>query len=126
MFDVGGAELIVIVLAIIMLFGPKSIPKFMQQIGRGVRQFRKAQDELTQQIRDISADAAIQDALSMDSPPAPITVRPADGVSRTPGVAASTHTAETSPQENGPVELSSEPDASTDSAAPDPSTPTSP
>ena len=125
MFDVGGAELIVIVLAIIMLFGPKSIPKFMQQIGRGVRQFRKAQEELTQQIRDISADAAIQDALSMDTPPAPVTVRPADGVSRTPAAPVMS-SAETTTQVDAPVELSSEPDASTDTAPAAPSTPASP
>lgn len=125
MFDVGGAELIVIVLAIIMLFGPKSIPKFMQQIGRGVRQFRKAQEDLTQQIRDISADAAIQDALSMDTPPAPITVRPADGVSRNPATPAIT-AADTTTQNDTATEPSTLPDASTDAAPADPSTPTAP
>lgn len=65
MFDVGGAELIVIVLAVLLLFGPKSLPKFAQQLGKGLRQFRKAQEDLTQQIRDISADAAVREALDM-------------------------------------------------------------
>jgi TatA/E family protein of Tat protein translocase len=128
MFDVGGAELIVIVLAIIMLFGPKSIPKFMQQIGRGVRQFRKAQEDLTQQIRDISADAAIQDALSMDTPPAPITVRPADGVSRNPVSPVVTATDDTAPSDvaSDPSTLPDASDTSTDSAPAAPSPPTAP
>lgn len=121
MFDVGGAELIVIVLAIIMLFGPKSIPKFMQQIGRGVRQFRKAQEELTQQIRDISADAAIQDALSVDSTPAQYAVRPADGISRNPA-AVTQSTDEAGAVSNTTAEPSALPDASTDSDPGDPST----
>ena len=121
MFDVGGLELIVIILAIIMLFGPKSIPKFMQQVGRGVRQFRKAQEELTQQIRDISADAAIQDALSMDAPVKPITVQPAEGISRSttaPAVAQESDSA--SIEGNEPSAL---PDASENPSHIDPTTP---
>lgn len=65
MFDVGGGELIIIVLAILLLFGPKSLPQFARQMGKGLRQFRKAQEDLTQQIRDISADAAVREALDM-------------------------------------------------------------
>lgn len=125
MFDVGGAELIVIILAIIMLFGPKSIPKFMQQIGRGVRQFRKAQEELTQQIRDISADAAIQDALSMDTPPKPIVVQPAGGISR--GSASEPPSTEAASSEQAQSsEPSSLPDASAGASSNDTSTPTIP
>lgn len=64
MFDVGGAEFLVIILAILLLFGPKSLPDFARQMGKGLRQFRKAQEDLTQQIRDISADAAVREALN--------------------------------------------------------------
>lgn len=83
MFDVGGFEFIVIILAIILLFGPKALPDLARQMGKGLRQFRKAQEDLTQQIRDISADAAVREALDMT----PTTViRPPSGgvpVSRT-------------------------------------------
>lgn len=76
MFDVGGAEFLVIILAILLLFGPKSLPDFARQMGKGLRQFRKAQEDLTQQIRDISADAAVRDALNT----APVAVvRPPSG-----------------------------------------------
>jgi TatA/E family protein of Tat protein translocase len=61
MFDVGGGELLLILLVILLLFGPKKIPEFAQQVGRGIRQFRRAQEDLTQQIRDISAEAAMQE-----------------------------------------------------------------
>jgi Sec-independent protein translocase protein TatA len=105
-----------------MLFGPKSIPKFMQQIGRGVRQFRKAQEDLTQQIRDISADAAIQDALSMDTPVKP-TVQPAEGVSRT--TPATTIAQEPGQTSNTTVDPSSLPDASENVSPNDPTTPAS-
>lgn len=56
MFDVGGGELILIVLVILLLFGPKSLPDLARTVGKGMRQVRKAQEDLTQQIRDISAD----------------------------------------------------------------------
>lgn len=58
MFDVGGGELILILLAVLLLFGPKKIPEVAQMVGKGIRQFRKAQEDLTQQIRDISAETA--------------------------------------------------------------------
>lgn len=61
MFDVGGGELIVVLLVILLLFGPKKIPEFAQMVGKGLRKFRMAQEELTQQIRDISAEAALQE-----------------------------------------------------------------
>jgi TatA/E family protein of Tat protein translocase len=58
MFDVGGGELLLIVLVVLFLFGPKKIPEVAQMLGKGLRQFRKAQEDLTQQIRDISAETA--------------------------------------------------------------------
>jgi TatA/E family protein of Tat protein translocase len=57
-FDVGGGELLIILLAVLLLFGPKKIPEVAQMVGKGIRQFRKAQEDLTQQIRDISAETA--------------------------------------------------------------------
>ena len=87
MFDVGGAEFLVIILAILVLFGPKSLPDFARQMGKGLRQFRKAQEDLTQQIRDISADAAVREALN--TAPSVVVRPPAGGVpvSRTDGSA---------------------------------------
>ena len=58
MFDVGGGELILILLGIILLFGPKKLPELARSVGKGLRHVRKAQEDLTQQIRDISADVA--------------------------------------------------------------------
>lgn len=56
MFDVGGGELILIFIVILLLFGPKKIPEVMRSVGKGLRQFRQAQEDLKTQLRDISAD----------------------------------------------------------------------
>lgn len=112
MFDVGGAEFIVIILAILLLFGPKSLPDFARQMGKGLRQFRKAQEDLTQQIRDISADAAVREALN--SPPSAVVRPPSGGVpiSR-PGSESATVNPETEPQTAaGQPALDDGPDAS--------------
>ena len=56
MFDVGGGELILIVLAIIVLFGPKKIREIAQMFGKGMQQFRKAQQELKDQISIVQTE----------------------------------------------------------------------
>jgi len=64
MFDIGGAEFLLIGLAILLLFGPKKIPEIMQSIGKGIRYFRQAQEDLKTQIRDISAEVEKQTNLT--------------------------------------------------------------
>ncbi|GAB1431144.1 TatA/E family twin arginine-targeting protein translocase [Ignavibacteria bacterium] len=56
MFDVGGGELVLIFIAVLLLFGPKKIPEVMRSVGKGLRQFRQAQDDLKEQLRDISSE----------------------------------------------------------------------
>ena len=54
MFDVGGGEILLIVLAILLLFGPRKIPEIASMVGNGMRKVRRAQDEFTSHLRDIS------------------------------------------------------------------------
>ena len=58
MFDVGGGELVLILLVVLLLFGPSKLPELARSVGKGLRSVRKAQEDLTQQIRDISADVS--------------------------------------------------------------------
>lgn len=58
MFDIGGGEFLLIVLVILLLFGPSKLPELARSVGKGLRTMRKAQEDLTQQIRDISADVS--------------------------------------------------------------------
>ena len=39
---IGGMELVVIVLLIVVLFGTKKIPELMKGVGRGMREFKEA------------------------------------------------------------------------------------
>ncbi|MCE1165379.1 MAG: twin-arginine translocase TatA/TatE family subunit [Bacteroidetes bacterium] len=52
MFGLGTPEIILIVIVILVLFGAKKIPEFMQGIGKGVREFKKATSDIENEITD--------------------------------------------------------------------------
>lgn len=56
MFDIGTGELLLILVVVLLLFGPKKIPEIMASVGKGIRQFRQAQNNLKEQLRDLSSD----------------------------------------------------------------------
>jgi Sec-independent protein secretion pathway components len=58
MFDIGGGELLLILIAVLLLFGPRHLPELSRTLGKGWRQLQKAQEELRQQIRQLSAELA--------------------------------------------------------------------
>jgi sec-independent protein translocase protein TatA len=42
MHGIGGTEILLIFIAILVLFGGKKIPEFMKGLGEGVKEFKKA------------------------------------------------------------------------------------
>ncbi|MCX7834371.1 MAG: twin-arginine translocase TatA/TatE family subunit [Ignavibacteria bacterium] len=52
MFGLGTQELIFIIIVILILFGPKKIPELMQSLGKGLREFRKAKEEIQKDINN--------------------------------------------------------------------------
>ena|SRR5579872_4887512 len=57
MFDnIGGGELMLIMLAILFLFGPKKIPELAQGLGKGLREFKKAQQEFKDNLTKVVND----------------------------------------------------------------------
>lgn len=53
---IGTSEILVIVLAILLLFGSKKIPEVARTIGRGYREFQKATDEIKRELSDIERE----------------------------------------------------------------------
>jgi sec-independent protein translocase protein TatA len=43
----GAPEIILIILAILLLFGGKKIPEMMKGLGKGIKEFKNAQDGVT-------------------------------------------------------------------------------
>ncbi|MEW6506901.1 MAG: twin-arginine translocase TatA/TatE family subunit [Bacteroidota bacterium] len=54
--NLGATEIILIVLAILILFGSKKIPELAQGIGKGMREFKKAMKEVEEDIKITDSD----------------------------------------------------------------------
>ena len=52
----GGTEWILIILAILILFGGRKIPEFMRGIGRGIREFNDAKSNVKKEIEESGND----------------------------------------------------------------------
>jgi sec-independent protein translocase protein TatA len=50
MGSIGGFEWVLIILAILLLFGAKRIPELARGIGQGIQEFRKASDDIKREI----------------------------------------------------------------------------
>lgn len=48
----GGSEWILIILAVLILFGGRKIPEFMRGLGRGIREFNDAKTNVKREIEE--------------------------------------------------------------------------
>ena len=48
----GGTEWVLIVLAVLILFGGRKIPEFMRGIGKGIREFNDAKSNVKKEIEE--------------------------------------------------------------------------
>jgi sec-independent protein translocase protein TatA len=47
----GGTELLIVFVVILLVFGPSQIPKMARGLGQAMREFRKAQNEITNEMK---------------------------------------------------------------------------
>ena len=52
----GGWEWVIVILAILLLFGAKKIPELARGLGTGIKEFKKATKEVTDEIQNASTD----------------------------------------------------------------------
>jgi sec-independent protein translocase protein TatA len=52
--NIGGWEILIIILLVIIFFGAKKIPELAQGLGKGIKEFRKA-------AKDIQEDISLED-----------------------------------------------------------------
>jgi len=82
MLNIGTPELLVILIIALLVVGPQRLPELSRQLGRGLREFRKIQDDVKDMVKvDLDAPEATRSAPT-GSPMAPgvhRTRRPADG-----------------------------------------------
>jgi len=57
MLGVGGSELVMIFLVILVLFGAKRLPELARGIGQGMNEFKKASDDLKREFDKVQEEA---------------------------------------------------------------------
>lgn len=62
MFGIGFQEMLIILVVVLIFFGPKRLPDLAKSLGKGIAEFKKASEEVRKGIEDAvkeeSADAA--------------------------------------------------------------------
>lgn len=81
-FDVGGGEMIMIFLVILLLFGGQRMPELAKGLGKSIREFKKATSGVEDQIRQ-----AIEDAPEKPAPAPRKAIAPVSPVSTPPPAA---------------------------------------
>ncbi len=51
MFGIGTTELIIIMFIILLIFGAKKLPELAQGLGKGIREFKKASNEIQDEFK---------------------------------------------------------------------------
>lgn len=51
---IGGPEIIVILLIVLVLFGGKKIPELMKGLGKGVKEYKKAMNGVEEEVDNVS------------------------------------------------------------------------
>jgi len=68
MFNIGPLELIVILVIALLVVGPRRLPEVGRSIGRGIREFRKAQEEVQKTIQSALNEEPASTARSAPTP----------------------------------------------------------
>ncbi|MGC8722530.1 MAG: twin-arginine translocase TatA/TatE family subunit [Acidobacteriota bacterium] len=64
MFDIGSGELLLILVVALLLFGPQKLPELGKSLGRAIREFKRATQELQEtierEVEDIKRTATVE------------------------------------------------------------------
>lgn len=62
MFGLGGQELILILFVVLLFFGPSKLPELARGLGKGMREFKKAQADLEHEFNKVAESAEAEHA----------------------------------------------------------------
>ena len=74
MFGIGFQEMLIILVVVLIFFGPKRLPDLAKSLGKGIAEFKKASEEVRKGIEDAVKE---ESAPGSGTPPDNTTVEPA-------------------------------------------------
>jgi sec-independent protein translocase protein TatA len=67
--SLGPAEILVILVVALLVFGPNKMPELGRQLARGVREFRKIQQHLSSELHDVVSELDLNPTTSQQPTP---------------------------------------------------------
>ncbi len=61
MFGLGGQELLLILFVVLLFFGPSKLPELAKGLGKGMREFKKAQADLENEFHKVAESSEAED-----------------------------------------------------------------
>ncbi|HSU53056.1 MAG TPA: twin-arginine translocase TatA/TatE family subunit [Candidatus Dormibacteraeota bacterium] len=68
LFNLGGGEIILILALILILFGAKKLPELAKGLGQGIKEFKKATKEVTDEVSSAMDEPTPQRRLPEQTP----------------------------------------------------------
>ena len=57
-FGLGSSEMLLILLAVLLIFGPSNLPKLADALGKAIRNFKKSATEDIEETKEAASEAA--------------------------------------------------------------------
>jgi len=58
---ISGSEIFIVILVVVLLFGANKIPELARGLGKGIKEFKKATDEIKKEISEADVAKDIKD-----------------------------------------------------------------
>jgi len=115
--SLGPAEILVILVIALLVFGPNKMPDIAKQVGKGFREFRRVQQHLKSELRDVVSEFDSPSSATVEQQPVPMLPPKDDAAPPAPADAAppAAPAAPASPAATAPLP-SPEPDAPSEPA----------
>jgi sec-independent protein translocase protein TatA len=68
LFNLGGGEIILVLALVLILFGAKKLPELAKGLGQGIKEFKKATREVTDEIQTAANEPQQQQRLPSPNP----------------------------------------------------------
>jgi sec-independent protein translocase protein TatA len=124
--SLGPAEILVVLVIALLVFGPNKMPDIARQVGKGFREFRRVQQHLKSELRDVVSEFDSPTDATVAQQPAPMLPPKDDAPTPDAPAAPEAPAAPTTPATPAADAPSSSPNGASSIPTPEPDAPSEP